>query len=351
MPGMAADRSNFCPVMASYTLYVFDRSFISTNGPDFTVPTGGQYTPGTSTVTIASAPTSQLVTVEDPNDGFFDDDDPVPQTLTGSYTINGTFYPDGTIIEAEYLMEVQDKDGGTYYIAAVSFTGDPNAINAFTLHGPRPPLNEELTVTNTWEGNLGAVPYSSSSPACFEANTRIATPGGWTAAAKLNAGDKVQLARGGTGTLSMVLRRRWTPGPRRQDRPVRLQPGALGPDRPARRLVVSPQHRIWLDALGALVPARALVTLPRVGLLHDARRIDYVHLVLPNHSLISAENCICESFWPGKVALANMPLRHRAEVLAAMGPAPTACAPMMKRREAEGRLRDRCGVLAESSPP
>ena len=324
--------------MAIHNLYVFDRTFISTDGPDFGVPDGSQYTLGTSTITIASGVSGQLVTVDDPDDGFFDDDDPNPQTLVGDYTVNGTFYPSGTIIEAEYLMEVQDKDGTSYYVAAVSFTGDPFSINGFTFHGPRPPLNEALTVVNVWEGNLGALPYNTSSPACFEARTRIATPTGWKAAGDLQAGDPISLADGGTGTLAMVLRRRWHLEPQRGDGPVRLRANALGPGQPARKLVVSPQHRIWLETLGALVPARALVKLPRIGLLNGITHIDYVHLVLPRHSLIKAENCICESFWPGKIALRNLKLHQRADVLAAMGSAPKACAPFLSRREAEAAL-------------
>ncbi len=325
--------------MALYDLNIFDMVDIATDGPDFTQPDGGQYTLGVSTITITPGATSQVVSVDDPDDVYFDDDDPNPQTVNGNYTINGTYFPDNTIIEAEYLMEVQDSLGNSYYIAAVSFRGDPWWIDGFTIHGPVPPFGEALTVVNTWEGNLGAVPYTSSSPACFEAATRIATPGGWTEAQDLSAGDMVRLARGGTARLALVLRQKVVLGDRREDRPVRLQAGSLGPGRPARRLVVSPQHRIWIDALAALVPARALVSLPRIGLLNNVNTVDYVHLILPRHSLILAEDCICESFWPGKMAMAGLWPRQRAQVEAAMGPAPPHCAPIMTRREAEDALK------------
>lgn len=324
--------------MALYDLNIFDMSDIATDGPDFTQPDGTQYTLGVSTITITPGATSQVVSVDDPDDIYFDDDDPNPQTVNGDYTVNGTFFPDNTIIEAEYLMEVQDSLGNSYYIAAVSFRGDPWWIDGFTIHGPVPPFGEALTVVNTWEGNLGAVPYTSSSPACFEAATRIATPGGWTEARDLSAGDMVRLARGGTARLELVLRQRVVLGEGRKDRPVRLQAGALGPGRPERRLVVSPQHRIWIDALGALVPARALVSQPRIGLLNGVREVEYVHLILPRHSLILAEGCTCESFWPGEMAMAGLWPRQRAQIEAVMGPAPPPCAPILTRRDAEEAL-------------
>ena len=326
--------------MAIYDLYVFDMSDIATDGPDFTQPDGLQYTLGVSTVTITPGATVQTVSVDDPNDTTFDDDDPEPQTLNGAYTVNGTSYADNTIIEAEYLMEVKDSAGTSYYIAAVSFTGDPWWIDGFTIHGPVPPFGEALTIVNTWEGFLGAVPYSSSSPACFEARTRIATPGGWTEAGRLRAGDRVTLADGGAAELALVLRQRVLLGNERDDRPVRIQAGALGPGCPERRLVVSPQHRIWVEEVQALMPARALVTQPRVGVLHGVREIDYIHLVLPRHSLILAEGCVCESFWPGKMAMESLWPRQRVLVEGAMGPDPRPCAPMLTRREAEAALEE-----------
>lgn len=340
--------------MATHELHIFDKVDISTDGPDFTYPDGTQYTFGASTVTIAPGATSQQVFVDDPDDSWFDDDDANPQTLTGAYTINGTTYPASTIIEAEYLMELQDSLGNVYYIAAVSFTGDPYNVDGFTIHGTVPPFGEALTVMNAWEGTLSALPYNSSSPACFEARTRISTPGGWQEARNLRAGDMVSLAHGGSARLALVLRQKTALGPGRKERPVRLQADAIGPGQPARRLVVSPQHRIWVERLQALVPARALVTQPRVGLLNGVRSIDYVHLVLTRHGLIRAENCICESFWPGEMALAGLWPRDRARVQRAMGPDPRPCAPMLRRRAAEAALEAKpCGLAGNPAgrPP
>lgn len=324
--------------MAVHNLHIFDMSDIATDGPDFTNPNGSQYTLGVSTVTITPAAPSQLISVNDPNDSTFDDDDPEPQTIMGDQTVNGTFYPDGTIIEAEYLMEVQDGQGKSYYIAAVSFTGDPWQIDGFTIHGPVPPLGEPLTVVNTWEGYLGAAPYNSSAPACFEARMRIAIPGGWREAQHLAAGDVVTLADGGDAELALVLRQRVEMSPEAGAWPVRIQAGALGPGTPSRKLVVSPQHRIWLADQNALAPARALQRLTGVGPLKHLRTIDYVHLILPRHSLIRAEDCICESFWPGEMAMASLWPHERALVRAAMGPNPQPCAQMLTRRAAEAAL-------------
>ena len=327
--------------MPSYDLEIFDMSDIATDGPDFTQPDGAQYTLGVSTITIAPGAVSQTVSVNDPDDIYFDDDDPNPQTLNGAYTVNGTSFSSGDIIEAEYLMEVQDSGGTSYYIAAVSFTGNPWWIDGFTIHGPpMPPFGEALTVVNTYEGTLNAVPYTSSMPACFEASTGIGTPSGPVQARHLRAGDEVSLVSGGAARLALVLHQQVALGSRREDKPVRFQKDALGPGMPSRRLVLSPQHRVWHAGLGALVPARALTRLPRIGLLHGAARIDYVHLVLPRHGLILAEGAPCESFWPGPVALEGLAPRQRGQVRAAMGRAPEPCAPMLSMGAARRALAE-----------
>ncbi|MCO6381181.1 Hint domain-containing protein [Oceanicola sp. 502str15] len=325
--------------MALHTVHVYDKSYISTDEPDFSWPDAGQYSYGTSTITIQPGATSQPVTVDDPNDTSFDDDDPEPQTLGGGpYTINGTSYGPGTVIEAEYLLQVQDSLGTSYYIAAVSLTGDPYNIQGFTVHGPLPPMGEPLTVVAGWEGYLNAVPYTSSTPSCFEARTRIAVPGGWREARALRPGDRVSLARGSSAEVALVLHQQARAGPEREARPVRLRADALGRGQPERDLTLSPQHRVWVEALGALVPARALIRLPRIGLLQGRRLIDYVHIVLPQHALLLAEGCPAESFWPGPVALAGLPPRTRGRIRAIMGPAPCPCAPMLAMRPAERAL-------------
>ncbi len=326
--------------MPLYDIHVFDGSFITTSGEDFTQPDGQQYTLGVSTVTISPGAVEQVVSVDDPNDTTFDDDDPEPQTLNGSYTISGSTYGSGTIIEAEYLMEVQDSLGTTYYIAAVSLTGSPWNVEGFTVHGPpMPPFGEPLTVMNVFEGNLSALPYTSSLPACFEARTRIATAGGWEEARRLKPGDPLRLTGGGTLPVALVLKSREQIGAERTRKPVRLRAHALGPGCPARDLVVSPQHRIWHAGLGALVPARALTKLPRIGLLHGRRSIDYVHIVLPRHAILLAEGCPAESFWPGPMALQGLPRQARHAIRAAMGARPTPAAPFLSMKQAERALR------------
>uniref|UniRef100_UPI0002557EBC Hint domain-containing protein n=1 Tax=Oceanicola sp. S124 TaxID=1042378 RepID=UPI0002557EBC len=113
------------------------------------------------------------------------------------------------------------------------------------------------------------------------------------------------------------------------------------PGRPGRRLVLSPQHRVLLDELGGLVPAKALTALPRIGPLRDHGPILYIHLVLDRHALILAEGLACESFWPGDMALDQLSPADRQRVRAIMGDDPCPAAPFLKVRVTRAALAAR----------
>ncbi len=78
--------------------------------------------------------------------------------------------------------------------------------------------------------------------------------------------------------------------------PVRIAAHALGPNRPARDLFVSPGHAICVDVLGeVLIPASALVngsTIQQVAV----DEVTYWHVELDSHDIILAENLPAESY-------------------------------------------------------
>jgi hypothetical protein len=91
-------------------------------------------------------------------------------------------------------------------------------------------------------------------------------------------------------------------------KPVLLPRGCLGPGRPARDLVLSPQHRVLLqgpevralfDTDQVLAPARGLLALPGVRVLQGRRAVIYVSVLLECHAVLLAEGAPVESFYPG----------------------------------------------------
>ncbi|MFT8244548.1 Hint domain-containing protein [Roseomonas sp. BN140053] len=219
----------------------------------------------------------------------------------------------------------------------------------------------ETTVgTLRFEGNYTAADFSLATvdddstrilaSECYVRGTRIATPDGERAVESLSAGDTVLRADGIPATLRWVGHRQLHPNhhPTPQDVcPIRIRAHALGPRLPARDLLVSPGHHLFLD--GALVPARAL--LDGALVVQDApETVEYWHLELAaadgsaTHGVLLAEGLPAESFLDtgrsGFFADDPAPELHalppEADALAEAAWATRGCAP---RLTGGGRLR------------
>jgi hypothetical protein len=194
---------------------------------------------------------------------------------------------------------------------------------------------------------------------CFCAGTRIATPGGAVPVERLCAGDLVS-TEAGPARVIWSGRRRVTPADVAANpalAPVRVASGTLGNPR---ALKLSGQHgvRIGTAAGPVLVRARHLARwLPGVRVVTRAGVVDYHHVLLERHALLWAEGVACESFYPGRQALAwlgpadlsrLLALRPRlASVLAGASPADaygTRVLPLLDQAEARR-------VLGAAPPP
>ena len=131
---------------------------------------------------------------------------------------------------------------------------------------------------------------------CFAGGTRIDTPSGPVAVEALRVGDNVLTVSGQARAIQWIGRRHLdlTRHPRPETvSPVRIAPGAFGPNIPGRALFLSPNHAVLVD--GVLVPIRLLVNGATIASVRR-RNITYYHVELAVHEVILAEGMAVESY-------------------------------------------------------
>lgn len=159
--------------------------------------------------------------------------------------------------------------------------------------------------------------------ACYAAGTQIATARGEVPVEDLRVGDAAILATGGTAPIVWIGHRRT----RRAD-PVRVVAGAFGPGLPARDLVLSPEHALFLD--GHLVPVQALVD--GVSVIREAwERVIYYHVELDRHGVLLAEGLPAESYLDtgNRASFANGALVTLHADFGPGGESAASCAPLV----------------------
>ncbi len=149
----------------------------------------------------------------------------------------------------------------------------------------------------------GSSPYilnnaaGANSYPCFYPGTMLATADGEIAVEDVTIGTTLKTASGA------VLPVRWVGWSEVAMRfadplltlPIRIKAGALADGVPARDLLLSPDHAVFMD--GVLVQAGALVN--GVSILRETdvpESFRYYHVELATHELLLAEHCPAESF-------------------------------------------------------
>ncbi len=214
---------------------------------------------------------------------------------------NGIFaIIDGPFEDASYRTLTNQSDPGAGDFTPgnlIAFNG--GAEEPYTGYTDEGPVTYDMVLFSNSADLAGrTLNYTSGVfPVCFLAGTMIATPAGETAVEALAIGDLVLTADGraapvrwvGVQTVVTLFAE-----PLRTF-PVRITAGAFGDDLPARDLLVSPDHALFLD--GVLVQAGALVngtTIIRETEMPE--RFTYYHVELEDHSLILAEGVPAETF-------------------------------------------------------
>lgn len=132
-------------------------------------------------------------------------------------------------------------------------------------------------------------------PPCFTAGTLILTPRGQVPVERLRVDDTV-ITTSEDAPIIWIGRRRLDllrhPRPD-QVRPVRIAANALGEGVPARDLLLSPDHALFLE--NVLIPVKTLINDRNVKQC-AVSAVTYFHIELPEHAVMFAEHCAVESY-------------------------------------------------------
>lgn len=210
------------------------------------------------------------------------------------------------------VMFLTVSNGGTtrYFILPNDSYGDMS-LRSVTTGGITDVGGSDAAVIGTTDDAVTVV--------CFAAGTRIAGPAGKEMRVEtLKAGDLVQTADHGPQPVRATRHHGLSAGTLARNphvRPIRIPAGALGAGLPTRDLVVSPQHRILVRSKIAqrmfgqeevLLPAKFLLTV--AGVEVDARDagVDYYHVVMDRHEVLSANGIGAESLYLGPEAMKTL---------------------------------------------
>lgn len=270
----------------------------------------------------------------------------------GAYNATIT-YMDGSSTTITAVL-FQDSTGNLFLAPQVTANADAAAMEAMGIRT----LSLDSMITN--DASLSQDRYLTAFP-CFAPGTRISTPRGDVPVEQLGAGDLVNTMDSGpqrivwSGSRALELSGE---GAKKQ-RPIEFKPGSLGIGLPMRRLVLSPQHRLFIRRSGEerLAPAKAMTSLRGVRVMQGRRRVTYHTLLLERHGILFAEGLPVESFFPGPMGLASLPAYQCLHILARFpqifhnaeeGYGPPA-RPFLTVRQAEAWVADKADFAASAS--
>ena len=215
----------------------------------------------------------------------------------------------------DYIVLEHQGPGGGHLVLDMTRSFAPEPTDYFYAGPPRGSLT------------FSEVTYTPPPPLCFAAGTLIDTPDGPRAVESLAVGDLVITRDAGPMPIRWIGRRHIADlgrAPARL-RPVLVAPGALGPGMPARPLRLSPQHRVLLrsriarrmfDTDQILVAVRQLVGMPGIAIDDAADAVTYLHILLDDHAIVTADGAAAETLLPGPMALRMLDPAARAEIAA-----------------------------------
>ncbi|HEY0213035.1 MAG TPA: Hint domain-containing protein [Paenirhodobacter sp.] len=251
------------------------------------------------------------------------------QVLGQPLEIGGVTYPAGAAIEDEYEITLQDAEGNTYVLTAISITefttdgagGIPSAattkVVGFIWDGAAPPAGVTLTTVYGGVRDHQTIDPNQAT-VCFAAGTMIRTPKGDRRVEDLAIDDLVTTVDHGPQPVRWVgCSPMTTEALARNEklRPIRIRAGALGDGVPLADLLVSPQHRILVrskvaerlfGAREVLISAKQLLQIDGVDVAEDVASVDYYHVLFDRHEVVVSNGAETESLFTGPQALKSI---------------------------------------------
>lgn len=262
------------------------------------------------------------------NDGAIHDDE-AGTADSFSYTAGGASHTQAVDASITYYATVTEVGGAVHNIEVLvvqTVNGD-TFIGDFQNAGHMDNLDIQSIQLTTPHITNAAGHYTTqnieNTTVCFTSGTLIDTPAGPRPVEHLKVGDLVSTADRGAlpiRWLANALLAR--PG---RYAPILFSCDALGPQRPTRRLALSPQHRILVrsriaermfGASEVLVAARRLLGLPGVSQGLPMCAVRYWHILLDTHELVNANGCWSETLLLGPQAQRWLAPDNMAEIAA-----------------------------------
>ncbi|MFN3663539.1 Hint domain-containing protein [Yoonia sp.] len=237
-----------------------------------------------------------------------------------NYTATLT-YTDGTTASISAVV-FQDTAGRTYLGPPQAAGADLAALTAKPIRS----ITLNSVAQNGFVGLVGDRPdffTQDNILTCYVTGTAILTPTGEEPIETLAPGDLVITKDHGPRPIRWIGKS--TVKAMGKLAPVRIAAGALGPNLPARDLLVSRQHRMLVASaickrmFGAdeiLIPAIKLIALPGVDIVESSTDVTYVHLMTDTHDVIFAEGAPSETLLTGAMAIEALGPDHMEEIAA-----------------------------------
>jgi hypothetical protein len=218
-------------------------------------------------------------------------------------------YTDGTTATVGSAEIWQDVNGNLYLIPENSLNADQLALTAKPI--------QSITLNSLFNDAGGAGIFREETPEfiCFVRGTRITTKVGERQIEELKEGDLVFTLDRGYQPIQWIGHRSFSRAALEANpklKPIRIQAGALGHDRPEQDLLVSRQHRVLLrnkiamnmfDTAEVLVSANKLLVLPGIDIEEDCEEVEYYHILFKQHEIVFSNGSPTESLFTGPEAL------------------------------------------------
>jgi len=181
--------------------------------------------------------------------------------------------------------------------------------------------------TNHVNETVGVVAFEDGLILCFTPGTLIETACGPREVTSLRPGEMILTRDGRPQPLRWLSHTRVSPAQLAMCphlRPIRIRKGAIAPGVPDRDLIVSPQHRMLIDgwkaellhgAAEVLVPAKSLINDETIRPVDAPEGINYYHLLLDDHQVITANGTATESLHAGELDKSDLTPKARYELL------------------------------------